>query len=334
MTLQQNLSLQITNITEHWGYYELYNVPLLCCKLISSMEQNGYLHCYTWEGRSAKDNGFFDLLDQLCEYYNWNKSCITLESGNWVESHPEYVIFHTLHKFYSIVVGDNKLKHIDHNIPWNNKKYYGMFLGRATPERMYCSFKHHSFKYKNSSLTSFNHNIKEVLQDKDALTYLTYSGQTVNQMLNTIVPYSDINDIFTSAIGYPDQTLGWEEIYRNIPLEIICETSVSTNVFDPSEKTWRPMIYKRPFLAIGSKSFLARLREVGYKTFEAVIPDYYDDLEDNWRIDAVFNILADLIDSGKINTLLDDCKEDLEHNYNQVIELTSRWYFKIPFTKI
>ena len=80
-----------------------------------------------------------------------------------------------------------------------------------------------------------------------------------------------------------------------------------------TEKMARPILYKRPFLLISGRTSLNQhLRrqsvfdvDFSIKTFNHVISDAYDLDEGIPRVDHVFDILYDLINTGKIHTLLE-----------------------------
>lgn len=318
----------IVDVTPHWGFNELFNKPTLCAKLITAMNTYGKICCFTWEGRSATDNGFYALLDELCEYYKWNKSDIHIETGNPIEYHPEYPVSLTLTRMWNMF----DIKKI---VPttWNQKKVYGMFIGRASANRMYCYYRNNRFNYKHLGITSFNHNISNILTDYDALQYLQYTNSTPAEMYSELTPYSDISTTLSHHIGYPDNMIGWEKVYQDIAIEVVCETSTSANCADVSEKILRPILHKRPFLLVSSPNMLTFLQSMGFRTFDNVIPSWYDHMSDNFRIDAVFDILDNLISTGKINTLLNDCQSDIDHNYAVLTELYNKWYTRIEFNQ-
>jgi hypothetical protein len=79
------------------------------------------------------------------------------------------------------------------------------------------------------------------------------------------------------------------------------------------------LYYKRPFLLIGSSGQLKYLNDIGYKTFDGIIPEDYDHLSGMQRVDRVFEILRQLIESGSIYTLLDQCQSILDHNQKKVV---------------
>ena len=64
------------------------------------------------------------------------------------------------------------------------------------------------------------------------------------------------------------------------------------------------------------------MKQFNFKNFNHVISTAYDQDEGIPRVDHVFDILHELIRSGRINTILEKCHDDIEHNYQELI----RWF--------
>lgn len=75
--------------------------------------------------------------------------------------------------------------------------------------------------------------------------------------------------------------------YLQSMVHIITETRVDEDLFI-SEKSFKPMFYKRPFLIVGQRGILKKLHQQGYKTFPNMFNETYDDRGGDWsRINAV-----------------------------------------------
>lgn len=62
-----------------------------------------------------------------------------------------------------------------------------------------------------------------------------------------------------------------------------------------SEKTWRCLFYGVPFVISSNKNCLKAIREYGFKTFDSVINESYDTLNDSDRINGVLFAAKDLL---------------------------------------
>jgi hypothetical protein len=323
------------NLQKHWASRQLYCVPELVSKIIYSMQTDGTVYLHTNEGKNAANNGLYTLLDELCLYWKWNKADITIETSNftptsWImdetipnfgSSHPEYNIKRT-----SLNLMAAYMELTSAVLPWNKEKYYGMFIGRATSDRIFAAYEHKHFKFSSMGLTSFNDNLFEFMSYPDLVDYFMQSDQTYAEML-TVTPYSDIKELIPSPdsglFTPPYNTSDWSRIYEKIAIEIVCETSTEPNCGDVSEKVYRPLYYKRPFLLIGSPGQMAMLHDLGFKTFNGILDESYDQLTGFARVKRVFNLLDQLISENRLGTLLDECNEILEHNHKQMIRLSA-----------
>lgn len=91
-----------------------------------------------------------------------------------------------------------------------------------------------------------------------------------------------------------------------------------------SEKMFKPIACMHPFIVVGNKGSLAKLREMGYKTFDGFIDESYDTLPTFERFDAIINAIK------KIDAIEDklswykSMEDVLQHNYNLLMTSTNR----------
>ena len=63
---------------------------------------------------------------------------------------------------------------------------------------------------------------------------------------------------------------------------IVAESRVRGAYVFPIEKTYKAMAYYHPFLILGVPGLLARLRYLGFETFDNIFDESYD-AEPNWK---------------------------------------------------
>ena len=88
-----------------------------------------------------------------------------------------------------------------------------------------------------------------------------------------------------------------------------------------TEKTWRCMYNKRPFIIAGNKGTLAHLHSLGFKTFPHIFDESYDDVSNQYRLEQILlqinNIdkvaLHNKIFSKETNEILEHNKKVAEH---------------------
>lgn len=303
------------DLQNHWGEREIYYATDLTSKIIHSMQTDGNVYLYTKEGKDGKINGLYNILDDLCRYWKWDKQSITIETANYLSCHDEYNVI------YSGVYANHSGACFDITdivaSEWTKEKLYGMFLARPDVNRIRAVHLHKKFKYSNQGLTSFHSDLFEFMGYPDLVDYFMHSGQTYQEMIS-IKPYSDIGPLMKSPIMPPYNSIGWGPVYSKIAIDVVCEVTTQAGNIDFSEKTIRPMYHKRPFLMIAPPNTLRIFREIGFKTFEGIIPEDYDQLQGIPRVDRVFSILQKLIDDDTIYSIIEQSHDILEHNHNHI----------------
>ena len=102
-------------------------------------------------------------------------------------------------------------------------------------------------------------------------------------------------------------------------LYIIPETVFSYPGTFITEKSLGGIMGKRPFVMLGPKNNLAKLKDWGFKTFDRWWDESYDNIEDpSERMLAVYNIVEE-ISKKPVNELIDlaiEMKDVLQFNYN------------------
>jgi hypothetical protein len=83
-----------------------------------------------------------------------------------------------------------------------------------------------------------------------------------------------------------------------------------------TEKSFKPMSYGMPFLLMGARHSLQRLRDIGFKTFPEWFDESYDDEENfNLRMAKMFDALEKFLSEDHS---IEEIKDALEHNFNRV----------------
>jgi hypothetical protein len=128
------------------------------------------------------------------------------------------------------------------------------------------------------------------------------------------------------AAAHNDHTVHVAAHYESTAVSIVLETHFDADGSDGAfltEKTFKCIKHGHPFVLFAPAGSLATLRTMGYRTFDTVIDNGYDRIEDNTdRYLAVVRTIKQLsaIDP---TTLYNSCVEDLQHN--QQVFLASKW---------
>jgi hypothetical protein len=116
------------------------------------------------------------------------------------------------------------------------------------------------------------------------------------------------------------------DYYRNSYFSLVTETFFFSNIWPNmdehavffSEKIFKPIICKHPFLLVGRPKSLNYLKKIGYRTFHPYINETYDDIEnDQERLVAIVNEVSRLCNQTDDEWLswLKNISEIVDFNY-------------------
>lgn len=332
----------IIDIQRYWGESEIFYSAELASKIINSMQQHKKVVLISKEARSCTQSGLYQLLDELCSYWQWNPKDITIRTCNLFEKHQKYNIEKFIHFHWT-----TEMKNISAiNTKWDGSKTYGMFLGRATAERIRGAVRHLAFEFRDQGLTSFHHDLAHHIDTPELLEYLCETDSRFSEVL-AVKPYSDIGPVCNPPITGSMLYNNWENVYKKIALELVFETSTAEDNVTFSEKIIRPILHRRPFMLIAGRGAIKKLSDLEYlsslfnentpqqlideywsswsslKFFENAFGTDYDNDSGVHRVDHVFDILHTMIRTGNIQKLHDQCQKDIEHNYNALIKFST-----------
>lgn len=113
-----------------------------------------------------------------------------------------------------------------------------------------------------------------------------------------------------------------EQFYTDSWMHIVVEThwdaDQSSGAF-LTEKTFKPIKHGQPFFIAGCAGSLQTLRDLGYRTFDSVLDNTYDDIQDNtlrWR--ALRRSIEQVQDH--LPRVFEQCRPDIEHNQQLFLE--------------
>lgn len=114
------------------------------------------------------------------------------------------------------------------------------------------------------------------------------------------------------------------ELYNQTAYSVVAETNWASTYQFFTEKTVKPIIGRRLFLMVAGKGYLQALRDMGFKTFDGVIDESYDTMDDDlFRFDAVGQQIAWLAQQDQ-STILEKIRPIVEHNYAHL--MSRDWY--------
>jgi hypothetical protein len=115
--------------------------------------------------------------------------------------------------------------------------------------------------------------------------------------------------------------------YQNSLVSLITETNFYDREVTLTEKSFKPLKEKHPFIIVGVPGCLQGLRDLGYKTFSEFWDESYDTITDPFprmrKIDEILQHIGSW-DSNQILDFKRRVKPIVEHNY-QVLKNSSRY---------
>jgi hypothetical protein len=116
-----------------------------------------------------------------------------------------------------------------------------------------------------------------------------------------------------------------KNFYQQTKLSVISETFFKKNqpLNDFSEKTWRAIINRHPFIIAGTPGIRKCLESLGFKTFVEYLKYDYDNFEDyDQRLTAIVENTEYFLSNS--TRWKNEINNDIEHNYLQYLKLIEK----------
>lgn len=167
------------------------------------------------------------------------------------------------------------------------------------------------------------------LNTKSILTYYRYAHLPLqnNQQFITDSKIKFIDNI-THSIGeveYLGESISISkivpiEVYNSSAYTVITETNAENHFVFYTEKIVKPILAKRLFVAVAGYNYLKNLRSMGFKTFDGIIDESYDEILDNTTryTEACQQLLT--LSSLPQDQVLEKIKPIVEHNFSVMME--------------
>lgn len=271
------------------------------------------------EGPSAESVGLYRLLDAF------SFASVTVLTANVLESHSKYNIVCSELRFAKVREPINAQHH-----QWNQTKLFSAFYGRPIWHRLglagFLKVHHSKQSLVNLRGDYYNEDSRKLFEMtqlfKSAPAQWLDFAQIATQtplMIETSDGYAPGT---TDTSGYTKQLL---KFYEDILIDVVAETYTSGNTFFPTEKTFRPILMKKPFIAMGPINQLIYLRQMGFKTFY----EYWNEDYDGYKPQQKFHKILEVINSisAKSTQELHDMYVDMQHilDYNYHLLLSQSY---------
>jgi hypothetical protein len=199
-------------------------------------------------------------------------------------------------------------------VPYKVKpRYFDVLLGWQKPHRdiVYNFINDNTFK------------------DKVTMTYLTDRTKTIDQqgIWEVNIPQNTFNTV--TNINYLGKPVSISQIipvdiYNQTAYTVVAETNYDNHYSFYTEKIVKPILAERLFIVFSGQHYLRNLRSLGFKTFDGIIDESYDSIEDNnLRFKLACEQMQYLIDQPQ-DKILEQIRPITE--YNKQVMLETDWY--------
>jgi len=309
----------------------------VCAEIIHAMSVGKALTLdFLCEGPDLRDIGIYDFIEKWADRLGYLLSDITIITANAVEQHDVINIVYAppLH------LVDNAKEYNSEITKNHNLKHFGLFVGRSTPERLQLATHLHK-KYQHLTSMSYHFDVDSEFhcgnigldavvknyrrQDViDEAKFLSCCPITLDDQ-----PAVDIDK--TLRLNPAQQLLKQDQHsflknYQHFFVEIVAESYCRGNTFFPTEKIFRPILLKTPFVVQGPRYFLHRMRDLGFKTFASWWDEGYSEDPHDWQLTEITRVVDFLAQysTEQLHKITHEMAATLNHNRQHLLQLTKK----------
>ena len=115
--------------------------------------------------------------------------------------------------------------------------------------------------------------------------------------------------------------------YNTTAIEVVLETLFDDSRWHLTEKTLRPIACGQPFMLAATAGSLEYLRSYGFKTFDGLIDESYDQI-----VDPLSRLKAIVAEMSRVANLSVDEKHQLYSKLNKIAKFNQQHFFSDEFT--
>lgn len=280
--------------------------------------QHNDIYLIVNEGPDLQAIGLFDLLD-LFEFKS-----VTIETFNSIEHSLKYQIIPSKSRFKFFKVDNNTTPYQNLHL-WNQNKIFSAFYNRPSWHRIglasYLNCYHSDKTLLNFRYDPANDNTREEFNLNELFVKHPESIKNFVNCIDNFPIRLEAQDGYTLGATTKQHTDQLCQFYPNILIDIVAETFVQGQTFFVTEKTVRPMLLKKPFIAMAAQDHLLYLRQMGFRTFG----NFWDEEYDGYANENRYKKIMELIDSlakkslSELEQMYQDMQHVLDHNYQLLV---------------
>jgi hypothetical protein len=280
------------------------------------------------EGPDCEDIGLDRMLDGIVAQFDLDPDQFVIQTSNQV---PSSRYREQRQPFIELTTAQSRILKKQWPI-WQYR--FGMFVGRSNWQRLGIASYLHSH-HQSQTLMTFHYDHKSDFHSSNfGLEQLVTRHWSDWSDIYRFVQHLPITDeTHEYPITWNNRAFDLEPKYQNIFCDIVCETFWSRRSFFVTEKTFRAIANRRPFLVQSSKYFLKNLQRLGFKTFD----HWWDEQYDQDPADARYETFKQAIDwiasqdNATLYSWYQEMQPILDHNCQVLANLTNQQILSTEF---
>jgi hypothetical protein len=315
-----NLSISNENI---------WNPLIKSAEIILELDRIGSA-CIDLKGESpAIDETSLPEFFLFLQEQGYDTSKITVLTGNPLENNKQVRIEHNPDAHYEIAL----LQKYSERIPThkNIKYYFGNFVSRTNLPRLIIA-SHLFSNYKDKTFQTFHYQTDNLYHknhlELDRLV-AEYGANSV-EFDEAVFLLKNAPILKEEIASYPiihvnqDIMISPCQWYPNIFVDIICETWFRGTNFYITEKFWRAVATKTPFIIQGPQYVLDNIKKLGFKTFHDFWDEGYSDDPSLFNLNSIKYTIGSIAKEpmDEIVWMYRNMKDIVDHNYEIFMNIT------------
>ena len=269
------------------------------------------------------DPEIYDWLLFICKKYKITNDSIRFITANYkLRDELPFIYFPDDEVYYRYLHANETNFVTTHNLEQRNKKFTCLIGADKTWRKVYASnlFNMGLTDHGNFSYTGYHNNTSDH-RLRDIHNWRGFDDTLVQDLLSFDMRVPIKCDDLTIA-DHNNHKLINHKFYNDAYFNFVVEAHFETDTCYLTEKTFKPILNLQPFIIIGNPGSIALLHDLGYKTFNDVIRETYDNVTDfQNRMTELLKISYDLCNlSNRHHQRIQEIISDiLLHNQRQLL---------------
>jgi len=263
------------------------------------------------------------FFDKFVEVYKGPKILVTSEYGSDLDEVCNTYGLTQSHYFFHGWAALDWYRGYNHSflsVPWKDRKFASRFFcpnnivgGRRVHRlKLFSLMEHHD-------LLTNNHVSFPAVCPYEKISVETLLYQ--HNLKNTNVNLPLIIDKDKNHANDSHKINFWPQAQSSF-CHIVTETAYDDSRTHLTEKSFKPIVLQQPFMIVGTPGSLSYLKSYGFKTFDLLWDESYDQASDKNRIELIVKNLI------KINSWTESELKDAQLQAKNIVEHNFQWFYK------